>query len=33
MHWAYPLLLGAMALVAIGMVVYFWRKGWIGPQR
>jgi len=31
--WAYPLVLGAMALVACGMVVYFWRKGWIGRQR
>ena len=33
MHWAYPLLLGSMALVATGMVVYFWRKGWIGRHR
>ena len=30
--WAYPLLLGAMTLVAIGMVAYFWRKGWIGRR-
>ena len=32
-HWAYPLLLGSMAVVATGMVVYFWRKGWIGRHR
>lgn len=32
-HWAYPLLLGSMAVVATGMVVYFWRKGWIGRRR
>ena len=31
-NWAYPLLLGAMTLVAIGMVAYFWRKGWIGRR-
>lgn len=30
---AYPLLLGAMAAVAGGMVWYFWRKGWIGRRR
>ncbi len=30
--WAYPTLLGAMTLVAIGMVAYFWRKGWIGRR-
>lgn len=28
--WAYPTLLGLMALVAGIMVTYFWRKGWIG---
>ena len=31
--WAYPLLLGGMGLTAVGMVVYFWRKGWIGRRR
>lgn len=30
--WAYPLLLLAMAVTAGGMVVYFWRKGWIGRR-
>jgi len=29
-HFGYPFALGLMAAVAIGMVVYFWRKGWIG---
>ena len=28
--WAYPILLGLMAVVAGIMVVYFWRKGWLG---
>lgn len=32
-QWAYPLLLGVMGLVAGGMAVYFWRKGWIGRRR
>ena len=31
--WAYPLLLAAMGLTAIGMVAHFWRKGWIGRGR
>lgn len=28
--WAYPAVLGLMAVTAGAMVVYFWRKGWIG---
>ena len=28
--WAYPFLLAAMAVVAVGMVIYFRRKGWLG---
>ena len=28
--WAYPLLLGLMLLVALFMVFFFWRRGWIG---
>jgi magnesium transporter len=31
--WAYPLLLAGMAVVAFGMVFYFWRKKWIGRRR
>lgn len=31
--WAYPTLLGAMGLVVIGMVLFFWRKGWVGRRR
>ena len=31
--WAYPALLGAMVLVAAGMVFYFRRLGWIGRDR
>lgn len=30
--WGYPALLVAMAAVAIVMVWYFWRKGWIGSR-
>ena len=29
-QWAYPGLLVLMALTSGGMVLYFWRKGWIG---
>ena len=29
-RWAYPILLVAMAVVGVGMVIYFRRKGWIG---
>lgn len=28
--WAYPAVLAFMAAIAGAMVVYFWRKGWIG---
>lgn len=31
-RWAYPLLLIAMAVVAVGMVLYFRRKGWLGGR-
>jgi magnesium transporter len=30
--WAYPLLLGFMAVIAIGMLVFFRRKGWLGGR-
>lgn len=30
--WAYPFLLASMVLVAVGMLLYFRRKGWIGGQ-
>jgi magnesium transporter len=30
MKWAYPTLWLVMSTTAIGMVIYFWRKGWIG---
>jgi magnesium transporter len=30
--YGYPAALGLMASVAIGMVCYFRRKGWIGPR-
>lgn len=29
-RWSYPILLAVMVVVAALMVVYFWRKGWIG---
>jgi magnesium transporter len=28
--WAYPVLLGLRALVAIVMLIYFRRRGWLG---
>ncbi|GJM25580.1 MAG: magnesium transport protein CorA [Phycisphaerae bacterium] len=30
--WAYPLLLGSMLVIAIGMLVFFRRKGWLGGR-
>jgi len=32
-QWAYPALLVLMTLTAGGMVLYFWRKGWLGRRR
>ncbi|MCB9709133.1 MAG: magnesium/cobalt transporter CorA [Myxococcales bacterium] len=32
-RWAYPLLLGLMAAVGIGMLVYFRRRGWLGSYK
>ena len=29
-RWAYPALLGVMATVVIGMLVYFRGRGWLG---
>jgi magnesium transporter len=30
--WAYPAVLVLMLIVALGMVGYFWRRGWIGER-
>ena len=30
--WAYPIIWFTMLAVAGGMTMYFWKKGWIGPQ-
>ena len=32
-RWAYPILMATMIAVAAGMVVYFWRKGWVGTEQ
>jgi len=32
-RWGYPLLLGSMAAVGVGMLLYFRRRGWIGRRR
>jgi magnesium transporter len=29
-YWGYPMALGVMAVVAVVMLVYFRRKGWLG---
>lgn len=31
--WGYPLALSVMGAVAGGMLVFFWRRGWIGRRR
>jgi len=28
-RWAYPVLLGVMLTIGLGMVAYFYRKGWL----
>lgn len=35
LNWylGYPFSLALMALSALGMILYFWRKGWIGSER
>jgi magnesium transporter len=29
-RWGYPVCLGLMFLVALGLLAVFWRKGWLG---
>lgn len=31
-RFGYPLVLGLMATVSIGLIVFFWRKGWLGSD-
>lgn len=31
-YWGYPFALALMAVTAGGLVLYFWRKGWIGTS-
>jgi magnesium transporter len=31
-RWAYPMLIGLMVLVALGMLGYFRRRGWLGEE-
>ena len=32
-RFGYPFALAVMLAVALGMLAYFWRKGWIGGRR
>jgi len=32
-YLGYPLALGVMLFIAVGLLVYFWRRGWIGSGR
>jgi len=32
-YWGYPFALGVMAAIAIGLLIAFWRIGWIGSDR
>jgi magnesium transporter len=32
-RWAYPILLGVMVLVALGMLLFFHRRGWLGGSK
>jgi len=29
MHWGYFMILGVMSVVALGMIIYFWKKKWL----
>ncbi len=31
-RWAYPAIWVTMVVVAVAMMVFFWRRGWIGPS-
>lgn len=31
-YWGYPFTLGLMAVIAAGLLAWFYRKGWIGPH-
>ena len=31
-RWAYPALLAAMGVTAVGMLIHFWRKGWLARK-
>ena len=35
LHWEYSyfVVLGVMLVVAVGMLIFFWRRGWIGSQK
>ena len=33
LHYGYPLALAGMAAIAGGLLLYFWRRGWIGRSR
>ncbi len=28
-YWGYPICLAAMAAIALGLVFFFWRRGWL----
>jgi magnesium transporter len=30
-YFGYPLVMGFMAAVAVSLIVFFWRKGWLAP--
>jgi len=32
-YWGYPFALTVMGIVALGMLGFFWRRGWLGPSR
>lgn len=32
-RWAYPIVIGVMLAISTGMLLWFWRKGWIGGKR
>jgi magnesium transporter len=32
-RYGYPIIMGLMTLIGLGLIGFFWRKGWIDPLR
>jgi magnesium transporter len=32
-YWGYPFALGVMAVTTVWLLLFFWRRGWLGRRR